>query len=491
MNNLIIKNFKAFSNRIYFNLGNPPKNMIVFGENGSGKSSVYEAIKLCFFRERLLKPYLTVGSPKEQRDNEERDFYRSYNHRVPAGAATTDFTLEVNGNDFKTFSTTSYQCFMISPNDLDNKVGVIDNGKVIQKDIINLPSILRKAFIPVDDIASFLNANMSAIVTDVNNSLKIDFIEDIEIGRENEEFDIFIKNQSGALRESNGVHEVFNEAKVNLVVMLLLFHCILKLKKDDASNHRLLVLDDLVTSLDASNRKFLISFIISKFGDFQKVLFIHNLGFNNLFYKIIHKKENPDNWVFQNIYITNRGPQQYYYDEFGSANEILDQFNRGLLQPDTVGNVLRKRFEADIYELAKEIEVGEVHQATALVGRLLDPARPLYVRKKDGKYLGSDDLVKDIEVIINGADTPVDKIQKITKEITKYATDADLLKIVNIIKEMHFYEKIMIHQLSHGATAMPSFNQKEVEDSLKMIVSLEALIKQYLVSNGNSWNVMM
>jgi DNA repair exonuclease SbcCD ATPase subunit len=77
MKQLEIKDFKAFKNRIYFELGNPPKNMLLFGENGSGKTSVYEAIKLCFYRDRLLKPHQTIGAPAEQKANEERDFYRS------------------------------------------------------------------------------------------------------------------------------------------------------------------------------------------------------------------------------------------------------------------------------------------------------------------------------------------------------------------------------------------------------------------------------
>ena len=118
-------------------------------------------------------------------------------------------------------------------------------------------------------------------------------------------------------------------------------------------------------------------------------------------------------------------------------------------------------------------------------------AVPDDVRKKEGKYLGSDDLVGEIKTIMSGTETPIEKLRKIKDEIEKYASDADLQKIVHIIKEMHFYEKIMIHQLSHGATAMPVFNQKEVEDSLKIIVSLEHLVKQYTAANKNSWQVMM
>ena len=478
MNKLEIKDFKAFKDRICFDLGTPPKNMLLFGENGSGKTSIYEAIKLCFYRERLLKPHLTIGAAAPQRANEERDFYRGYNHRVAAGETMNNFSLKINGNDFKGFSVKDYQCFMVSSGDLNDT------------HVINLPAILKKAFFPISDVDVFVKTNIAAIVSDVNASLKDDFVEDIEIGQENTNYDIFIKNGDGSLREYDGLHVVFNEAIINLVVLLLLLHSILK--SQDAACHRILVLDDMVTSLDASNRKFLIEFVLRKFGDFQKIVLTHNIGFNNLFYKKIVRESNVNDWVFQNIYITKAGPQQYFYDEFGNAQEILEQFDKGLLTPGTVGNVLRKRFEAVVYDLAKAIQSGEVHHATDLVARMVSSGRPpLYVRRKKSKFLGRDDLVREIETIMKGTEADADKLQKIKDEIEKYASDADLQKIVHIIKEMHFYEKIMIHQLSHGATAMPSFNRKEVDNCLKMIVSLEALVNQYAAANNNSWAVMM
>lgn len=489
MKQLEIKDFKAFGNRIFFDFGNPPKNMLLFGENGSGKTSVYEAIKLCFYRDRLLKPYITVGGGAERRVNEEHDFYRSYNHRVPSDQVAADFSLKINGSEFKSFSVAGYQCFMISSADLNNMLSDVVDGKAVHKDIINLPALLKRAFLPIENVDKFVGSNIAAIVASVNASLKDIFIEDIIVGQEDTDFDIFIKNGDGSLRESNGLHVIFNEAKINLVILLLLFHSILILQS--SGSHKILVMDDMVTSLDASNRQFLIEFVLKKFNDFQKIIFTHNIGFNNLFFKKIAKGYNVDDWMFQNIYLTNAGPQQYYYDEFGNAQEILDQFYCGMLTPGTVGNVLRKRFEAIIYELAKAIQVGEIHQATSLVGRLLDTKRPLYVRRHKGCYLGGDDLVREIQSIIGSADSANDKLKKISFEIGKYATDADLQKILPIIKEMHFFEKIMIHQLSHGATAMPNFNQKEVENALKMLVSLEALVKQYVASNGNSWHVMM
>lgn len=475
MESLILNHFKAFNSRIAFMLDASRKNLLVFGENGSGKTSIYEAIRLCFFRDRLVKPHITIGGSPTQKANDEQNYFRSYNYKTPAGTPMVDFTLQINSTDFKVFSPANYQCFMVSYADLQN------NGT------INLPALLKKAFLTCGDIDAFVSSKVADIIKAVNSSLEKEFMEDAVIGQENVNNDIFISNRSGSLKESNGLNKVFNEAKINLVIILLLLQSILLMREPEPSTkHNILVVDDIITSLDASNRKYLIEFLLKKFVNFQKIIFTHNIGFNNLICKSVKRIDDLDKWSFQNVYITNRGPQQYFYDEFGKAQDILDQFNSGMLQPNTVGNELRKRFEADIYELAKLIHQGEVHQATMLVGRMVDSTKPIYFNRDGDKRLVAEDLVKAILGIASGTDTDADKVQKIKDEIEKYATNTDLTKMVEIIKEMHFYEKIMIHQLSHGSSPMPNFNQKEVEDAIKMIVTLENLIKQFHPAKSSS-----
>ena len=88
-------------------------------------------------------------------------------------------------------------------------------------------------------------------------------------------------------------------------------------------------------------------------------------------------------------------------------------------------------------------------------------------------------MVKAIKGIADGADTDAVKVQRITDEIEKYATNADLQKIVAFVKEFHFYEKMMIHSLSHGSAAMPNFNQKEVTAAMTLLEIIENEIKSF------------
>lgn len=479
MEKIEVNHFKAFGSRIAIIPTVNHKNVLIYGENGTGKTSLYDAISMAFYHTKLLKPHLSVGASAEQRANEEKDFYNGFNHKNAENTPTIDFSILVNNQDFKVFNTNVYQCFMVSMKDLNYVAHELQGGIVVEKDIINLKLLLGGANFPEYDVEVFLANHANDLVQHVNTSLQDDFWEDFMIGQENDQFDIYIKDDDMHLRESDGLHAVFNEAKINLVVILLLLHTVLLLQTAPAEGkHKLLILDDLVTSLDNSNRKFLAEFILKKFNHFQKVLFTHSIGFNNMLYKCIKKQSELDNWLTYNLYMTNQGPQIYDYGELKTAEEIKDEFNRGFLQPNTVGNEIRKRFEAGIYELAKIIQIGEVHEATVLVGRLVNQ-EPIYVFKDNNKLYGANDLVKAIKDIVDGGDADADKVRKIIDEIQKYSTNADLLNIINFVKEFHFYEKIMIHQLSHGSAAMPSFNQREVESAMTLLERIEKEIKNF------------
>lgn len=484
MEKIEVNHFKAFGSRIAIMPTVAHKSVLVYGENGAGKTSLYDALAMSFYYKKLLKPFLSVGAPSEQNSNEEKDFYNGYNHKTAADTPSIDFSIKINNQDFKAFNTDAYQCFMVSMKDLNYMKHEVQDGVVIQKDSINLKMLFGRVNFPTFDVDHFLTHHVKELVQHVNDSLKNDFVESFVIGQENDQFDIYIKDDDKHLRESDGLHAVFNEAKINLVVILILLHTALILQADSAAGkHKLLILDDLVTSLDNSNRMFLAEFILNNFNDFQKVLFTHSIGFNNMLYQCIDKRNDLCNWLSYNLYLTNQGPQIYDFGELKTAGEIKEDFVRGFLQPNTIGNEIRKRFEAGIYELAKIIQIGEVHKATDLVARLVW-LKPIYVYKHGGKLYGANDLVKAIKDIVDGTDSNADKVLNIAAEIQKYTTNADLQNIINFVKEFHFYEKTMIHSLSHGSGPMPSFNQKEVEGAMTLLETIENAIKAFKNSIG-------
>ena len=474
MEKLEINHFKAFGSRIAFIFSAQRKNLLLYGENGAGKTSVYEALKLLFFRERLLKGKITIGGTPEQRQNDEEAFYKEYQHKGDG----LDIELKLNDYSFKDVNRTLYLCFMVSNIDVES---LFPNNT---KDNLNLVDILKKAYVDCEDIDSFVSGNVGKIISEVNKSLSQDFIENINIGQENTDFDIFVEDVDAKLRASEGLHTIFNEAKLNLVRLLLILESILLLKVTDTTKHKVLVLDDVVTSLDASNRLYITRYLLAKFSNFQKVVLTHNIGFNNLFVNQIKSKNKENEWNFENLYQTNCGANLYDYNELKTSKDIKRDFEGGLLQQNTVGNEIRKRFEAVVLELSKILQIEASQEAKFLITRLVN-GKPIYIRINKKKQIVSEDLVFSISNILNSTDRDTDKIQKSKNEIYKYQTNPNMQKIIPMIKEMKTYQKVMIHQLSHGSTnTMPEFIQKEVEASMALLAKLEVEVEKLKKSIG-------
>lgn len=474
MEKIEINKFKAFNTRIALILESEKKNLLLYGENGSGKSSIFEAIKLIFYKERLLNSRISVGASEEQKNAEEESFYNSYRHR----SVNSSIEIKINNSDFHFFDVANYHCYMLSHIDISYISHKIEDGKIRNIDIINLRRILENRFFPEFDTEVFCDIYKNEVITEVNNALENNFIETLRIGLENDDLDIFLEDESHHLRESNGLSTMFNEAKLHLVVTLLLLSIILKLEQNNPASHKLIVLDDIVNSLDSSNRKFMMKYLLSKFSDFQKIIFTHNIGFNNIAEDIIKNDAGEiAKWQTMNLYLTNRGPQLYDYNEIATPENIEAQFNDGFLQPDTVGNIIRKRFEADLNEFCKIIHAGKIELPKSIIDNLHNN-KPQYFFKNGKKILDANNLVKEIYDIAQSTNSDTDKINSINSKINNYTSNQDLGSVLSVIEEFTELERHFLHGLSHSSTAgMPEFQQKEMEASVLLLKKFEQCLR--------------
>jgi len=114
---------------------------------------------------------------------------------------------------------------------------------------------------------------------------------------------------------------------------------------------KLLVLDDLLISLDMSNRMQVIRIILSDedFADYQKIIMTHDRGF----YSEIRRRigSDHDHWVFKRLHCPNGGPPQHVADkdDLQLAEEYLVQ-NR--LEEASV--LLRKSAEANLKRFGEQ-----------------------------------------------------------------------------------------------------------------------------------------
>lgn len=95
MKTLSLRNFKAFDNE--FTLETEGSNVLIYGENGSGKTSLFEGIKLFYFKERLLIERVAPNVVGQARTDEERlvlDEFKNDDNE--------DLKVEVDGESFDT-----------------------------------------------------------------------------------------------------------------------------------------------------------------------------------------------------------------------------------------------------------------------------------------------------------------------------------------------------------------------------------------------------
>ena len=460
MRKLKIKYFKAYKEEIYIDFKHDKKNLLLYGENGSGKSSLFEAIKVIFFRDKL-KELITDASTPEEEESNRNEFWKQYNNRQ----SLEDFQIVVN--EESPFDSSNYQVFMIAMD------------RVCFQDRIELDNLLKMFNLHINNIDILCFEKYQTIEENVNNQLK-NFKEDnIEIMIDNEDdFSIKIKDSIRGLDYKDNLSQYFNEAKLNLIILLLLFESISL--SEDGDKKKILVLDDFITSLDMANRTFLIQYIFDKFDSYQKIILTHNVYFYNLIMYISNDIfRNNNKWLFGNIYEINNIHKLYFKGEL-TVNKIKNRYSSNSSDTESIGNDIRKRFEQLLHEISKLFMIGAVEDSKKIIENI-ENNKAIYWKKREtrrDKNKTATNLIYDIEAILDSDNLK----ESIESKIEEYKID-DLNNIKIIIRDLKLYQKVTMHPLSHSSDGLSSFTQKEIEKSLLLLEKLETDIKGLIGSD--------
>jgi len=137
-------------------------------------------------------------------------------------------------------------------------------------------------------------------------------------------------------------HIFLNEAKLTAITLSIRF-AILKAKYI-SETPKIFVLDDLLISLDMSNRDMVLDYVLSEFKDYQMIIMTHD---RNFFELTRHKiqKHNPDSWKYLEMYeIENNGIPQPFITESLTYLEKAEKYFH-LKEYEIAGNFLRKEAE--------------------------------------------------------------------------------------------------------------------------------------------------
>lgn len=153
----------------------------------------------------------------------------------------------------------------------------------------------------------------------------------------------------------------FNEARINAIALSIRF--VLMENRPPVANVKFLVLDDLLISLDMQNRVKIIKLILKQFSEkYQLFIFTHDKGFYNEVLRQIESEKH--NWLVMQLY----EPQ-----EAGQNPEIKYEDEGYMVMAESA--FLRRDFEACALYLRKETE--------AILIKFLDPEMELFWKQKD------------------------------------------------------------------------------------------------------------
>jgi hypothetical protein len=245
----------------------------------------------------------------------------------------------------------------------NNKVEFIDKKLLVDENFNNIFS----ECINVDSINKI-------IFDHLKEDFKIEFvINPSSIDETNKLIKPTIRIKIIDIEDTHNLHNHFNEAKLKLISIAIYFSLAKKYEKNE-NELKLLILDDFLTSLDMSNRKLIIQYIVEYFASYQKIILTHNIQFYNLIINLLKcRNEVASYWDIKNLfYRKNDGYfESIIYDKetdyLAIAKNYLD--NNKLSES---GNFLRKEFERIIEELRQINEIGAKEKTGNILSQLIN-----------------------------------------------------------------------------------------------------------------------
>lgn len=368
-----IEGFKAFPNKFTLALD---KNLLLYGENGSGKSSIYYALHVLlqsvyksdhgakYFRhedseENLIniyklddvknngfKPHIKITLDNEHQWELSRDGLSS----TPDTADDSKLRLLNKTSAFINYSYISrfrsarnsetINLWNVFIKDIlpfyvpagtdktlaDTYYELVENRYPykVQNDISNFNEKLSVFIGRVNSKASDIYNQYFKDEEDPNTLIQVKYAKDddnIE-NPHHEEFQLFYERRTKgeAYRwryPKIGLHievdniiiqkpqSFFNEARLTAIALAIRFAC---LQVGKLQEGKFLALDDMLISLDMSNRMKVIDYLLSECNQYKIYLFTHDRAFNNFIWNKISKKGYKNQWLHKRIYMHHSAP---------------------------------------------------------------------------------------------------------------------------------------------------------------------------------------
>ena len=502
--NIEVRNFKAFQENEEFDLSPKGKNVLVYGSNGSGKSSLFWAlytflqssIKVDEDVQKYFKNYIaaddrTHQSLKNVFMGDEEDSYIKLTAINIEDETEKEFTIShelIDTNNDTTISELNIASDFINYKLLHNFYRgshrhEINLWAVFERDILpyfvddaNRPmldkwyeffdgenrvdgravgtethrrTILEQRIV---DYNNELTAFLSEVEANANDFLKDHFFEGEQLIKISLEFserftfekirnkdwkdeewrrrNLRIRLRIETLKDDGSYHTIerpqsfLNEAHLTRIAIAIRIGA-LRTRPLAEARFKILVLDDMLISLDLSNRMDVVRIILNKenkeslkfFDGFQKFIFTHDKGFFNL----IRRNTDEEEWKYYN----------FTKDELNNSSPTVKEDENNLQRAiryfeedefENCGNELRRGAE-EILSSYLDPEMKRVGKDFESLTKKLDKAYKILINRRLMKFKNRFLIDLDIE-----------KIQKINGDIDSdpELNDQKRLYLINI-----------------------------------------------------------
>ena len=473
--NIEIKNFRAFPKSYQINLCNAGKNLLVYGENGSGKSSLYLALK-----------YFFESGVEENKEAEKNTAFENHQNIFTEDPSHIKLSFgpahQVRKNTYKWskgVKETTDEIIEIAKAsgflDYKNLLGVHylqPEGEVVNVFNLLVETLLADTANPVTDrtlteawnniqppyprrnakhqIAALeqrievLNDELVSRLADLrpkvreilskfgyNVDLNLDF-KGVTYNQKNKT----LENQQILLnvkffdQDVSERYLLLNEAKLSAIAVSIYLSSILLLP-DPESDLRILALDDVLIGLDMSNRFPVLDILEEYFKDYQIFL----MTYDKAWYEIVKQRTEQKHWKYAEFYFSQT--DEYEIPVYVENKAYLDKAREYLEANDykACAIYVRTAFEAIIKQYCEE--------------------KGLAVRYRENpKDLRSEDFWVPIK-----------------KEMNEIGV---LLLDLRVVDKIESVRKFILNELSHVSVA--NIYRKELEEAINAVEQLEVAL---------------
>ena len=464
-----IKNFRAFYGSYRINLNKAGKNLLIYGENGSGKSSLYQALQL--FLESTVIDHQFEDYENIFVKDDESGYIKlclrvdpQSNHHTYEWSKTvkeTNSLLIIDASkskgflDYKTLLETHYiqhkeetvNIFdLLVDNLLANTINDVTDRSFVDdwndiKQAVPRRTTERQVEALQERLQNFnnglfgkleeLKSTASEILDKFEYNVALDFdFQGITYNRTNKTFD----NQQILLtvkffdRDIPVHHRFLNEAKLSAIAIAITFSSFLL---QPESELKILALDDVLIGLDMSNRLPVIDILKEYFSNYQ----IFFMTYDRAWYEIVRQRTDDSEWKYAEFYFSKTDEYEIpvYVEDRAYLEKAKEYFDDNDYKACAI--YLRTAFEVAIKKFCEN--------------------KDLKVKYRENpKGLRSEDFWTPIK---NGKDKSGNPfLQR------------------SLIDEIEFYRSIILNPLSH-ATIVNTM-KKEISEAMEAVKKLEATL---------------